>query len=178
VHALIIYESMYGNTRAVAEAIGAGLKDSGASVTIAHAARVTAVQTAAADLVVVGGPTHAWGMTRPSTRRSAVDAAHKSSGHDRPLEEDAAGKGLREWIADVSGHAAVKPFVAFDTRRRAPLGLSGSAARTIDRHLRRLGWPRIQRPVNFYVTKSDELEPEELARARAWGEKLATAAGQ
>jgi len=176
-HALIIYESMYGNTRAVAEAIGAGLKGSGASVTIAHAGQVTAVQTAAADLVVVGGPTHAWSMTRPSTRRGAIDAAQKSSGHDRRLEQDADVNGLREWISDVSGHAAVKPFAAFDTRRRAPLGLSGSAARAIDRKLRRLGWPRVQGPVGFYVTKSDELEPDELTRARAWGAELATATG-
>ena len=176
-HVLIVYESMYGNTRAVAEAIGAGIKGSGASVTVAHAARVTAVQTAAADLIVLGGPTHAWSMTRPSTRRGAVDAAHKSAGHARRLDQDADVTGLREWIAEVSGHSAVKPFAAFDTRRRAPLGLSGSAARAVDRKLRRLGWPRMHRPVGFYVTKSDELEPDELARARAWGADLAATAG-
>jgi hypothetical protein len=176
-HALIVYESMYGNTRSVAEAIGAGLKGAGASVTIAHAARVTAVQTAAADVVVVGGPTHAWSMTRPSTRRGAVDAARKSPEGNRHIEQDADVRGLREWIADVSGHASVKRFAAFDTRRRVPLGLSGSAARAIDRSLRRLGWPRLQRPTGFYVTKSDELEPDQLTRARAWGAELATAAG-
>jgi hypothetical protein len=177
-HALIVYESMYGNTRAVAEAIGAGLRGNNASVTIAHAARVTAVQTAAADLIIVGGPTHAWSMTRPSTRRGAVNAAHKSSGHNRRVEQDADVKGLREWIGDVAGHAVVKPFAAFDTRRRAPLGLSGSAARAIDRKLRRLGWPRSQQPVSFYVTKSDELEPDELAHARTWGAELAAASNR
>ena len=82
-----------------------GLKGSGASVTIAHAARVTAVQTAAADLVVVGGPTHGWSMTRPSTRRGAVDAARKSPEGNRHVEQDADVRGLREWIADVTGHA-------------------------------------------------------------------------
>lgn len=173
-HVLIVYESMYGNTKAIAEAVAAGLKVSGASVTVARAADATAVQTAAADLVVVGAPTHAWSMPRPSTRRSAVDAAHRSTGHGRRVEQDADVTGLREWITDVSGHAAVKPFAAFDTRRRAPLGLSGSAARAIDRKLRRLGWPRAQRPVDFYVTKADELESDELDRARAWGGELAT----
>lgn len=175
-HALVAYESMYGNTRSVAEAIGDGLKSTGATVTISHIARVTEAQAAAADLVVVGGPTHAWSMARPSTRRGAVDAARKSPHRDLRVEQEPDVRGLREWIADTAAHPVLKPFAAFDTRRRAPLGLSGSAARAADRGLRRLGWPRVLAPEGFYVTKSDQLEPDEVARARAWGAKLASTA--
>jgi len=52
---VVIYESISGNTRAIAEAIGAGLKD-GNEVLVALAARVSKDTMAGADLVVVGGP--------------------------------------------------------------------------------------------------------------------------
>jgi hypothetical protein len=172
VHALIIYESMYGNTRAVAEEVATGMRSAGASVTTVHASDAAVGQTAAADLVVVGGPTHAWSMPRPSTRRGAVDAKRKSPDTDRHLETGAEKSGLREWIEQLPAHDVVKPFAAFDTRRRAPLGLSGSAAKAVDRRLRRHGWRRARAPQGFYVTKTDQLEPDALARARSWGTEL------
>ena len=77
--AVVVYESMYGNTHLIADAIGAGLET-------AFDVRVVAVSQAAteviadADLVVVGGPTHAHGMSRATTRRAAVQAADKPVG--------------------------------------------------------------------------------------------------
>ena len=62
--AVIVYESMYGNTRAVAETVAAEL--GGSAVSVADA---SADDLAGADLLVVGAPTHAWNMSRPSTRR-------------------------------------------------------------------------------------------------------------
>ena len=65
--ALVVVESMWGNTRAVAQAVANGLSE---SVT----ARVIDVTDAPAtlgeriSLLVVGGPTHAFSMSRASTR--------------------------------------------------------------------------------------------------------------
>ena len=77
--AVVVYESMYGNTHRIADAIGAGLE-------VAFDVRVVPVSHAEpeliadADLVVVGGPTHAHGMSRASTRKAAVQAADKPVG--------------------------------------------------------------------------------------------------
>lgn len=171
--ALIVYESMYGNTKKIAEAIADGLLKGGADATVVTAADVSADQTAAADLVVAGGPTHGWSMSRPATRRSAVEVVRKAPGGALQVREGADGTGLREWIAGLAAQHLVKSFAAFDTRRHAPLGLSGSAARAIDRRLRRLGWRSARQPQGFYVTKADQLEPDEEARARGWGSELA-----
>ena len=172
-HALVVYESMYGNTKQIADAIAAGLNDGGADSTVVPAAQVTAAQTATADLVVAGGPTHAWSMSRPSTRRTAVQVVRKSPGGGLKVIQGAEGSGMREWIAGLAGQHVVKSFAAFDTRRHAPLGLSGSAARAIDRRLRKLGWRRAHHAQGFFVTKDDQLEPEEVARAHGWGAELA-----
>ena len=74
--ALVIYESMYGNTHQIAEAIGEGL-DLSDGVKVLPLADVTQSMLEQADLIVVGGPTHAHGMSRESTRKAAVDAAGK-----------------------------------------------------------------------------------------------------
>jgi menaquinone-dependent protoporphyrinogen IX oxidase len=74
--AVVVYESMFGNTRKVAEAIGAGLRSFG-NVEVAPVGAVTPKLLADVDLPVVGGPTHAWDLSRPPTRQSAVATAHK-----------------------------------------------------------------------------------------------------
>jgi hypothetical protein len=170
--ALVVYESMYGNTRAIAEAIADGL----ATSAVAAACRVGTVepdQLHGLDLLVVGGPTHAWSLSRPSTRESAAQAAAKPAS-GLTLEPDATGPGLREWVQDVGQwrepHTRV---VCFDTRMRAPMGFSGSAGRALARRLRRSGWPVHTAVEGFVVTKRNELVEGELARAHAWGEHLA-----
>ena len=78
--AVVVYESMYGNTHLVADAIGAGLS------TALNVSVVPVSQAVLADasLVVVGGPTHVHGMSRAATRKAAVqDGA--------PAREPAAG---------------------------------------------------------------------------------------
>ena len=119
---------MFGNTAAVARAIGDGLRPRFDAVEVVD---VTAapLRLDAYDLVVVGGPTHAFGPSRPSSRRSARD---QGSG--------AADRGVREWLAEVAAPAAPAPAAAaFDTRLRSRFP-TGSAARGIGRRLRRLGF--------------------------------------
>jgi flavodoxin len=74
--ALIVYESMFGNTRQIAEAVAEGLRagHDAAPVEVGLVEVGEAPATVAdVDLLVVGGPTHALGMSRPETRQSATE---------------------------------------------------------------------------------------------------------
>ena len=68
--AVVIYESMYGNTHLIADAIAEGLRTHG-DATVVPVGELDAQLLEHADLVVVGGPTHAHGMSRASTRQAA-----------------------------------------------------------------------------------------------------------
>ena len=94
---VVVYESMYGNTHLVADAIADGLRGGspGADVVVMPVADATAQVLADTDLVVVGGPTHVHGMSRPTTRHAAVDTAAKPDS-GLTAEPDAEGPGLRE----------------------------------------------------------------------------------
>jgi len=154
-HALVVYESMFGNTASIAEAIGAGLGD--------HFATVEVVDVAAApqqvddvDLLVVGAPTHAFGMPRPKTR----EAARQRGAADVP------DRGVREWLETLSRPAHPIAAAAFDTRAERPL--FGSARRPIDRRLRHLGF-RTAAPISFTVTATaGPLTDGQLDAARQW----------
>ena len=127
--AVVIYESMYGNTHLIANAIAEGLRAHG-EVTVVPVAEARATVVEDADLVVVGGPTHAHGMSRAATRKGAVDAARKP-GSDLVLEapEVSDDSGLREWFASIG--QCSKFAAAFDTRVDPP----GGAHRTrLERH--------------------------------------------
>ncbi|MFL6114535.1 MAG: flavodoxin family protein [Catenulispora sp.] len=62
--ALVVYESMYGNTRAVAEAVASGLRPA-YETEVKPAVDIGAADVDRADLLVVGGPTHVHGLPRP-----------------------------------------------------------------------------------------------------------------
>ena len=66
--ALVVYESMYGNTHTVAVSIAAGLSTRH-DVTLVPVTRTTPELVAAADLLVVGGPTHMHRMSTAASRR-------------------------------------------------------------------------------------------------------------
>ena len=167
--AVVVYESMYGNTHLVADAIGAGL-ETAFDVWVVPVSQADPAVLDGAALVVVGGPTHVHGMTRESTRKAAVEAADKPAS-PLQLEPDAAGPGLREWFASL-GHYPVKA-AAFDTRMHAPAALTGRASKGVARLLHAHGFDVIAEPESFLVTKQDRLEPHETTRAREWGAKLA-----
>lgn len=166
--ALVVFESMFGNTQVIARSIADGL---------APRMRVELVEVGAAptaldgdvELLVVGGPTHAFGMTRPETRQSA------SQQSERGLVSR--GVGLREWLSmlpEDSQHVAV---ATFDTRIARPR-LPGSAAAKAGKLLRRLGYRFVVPPTSFYVEgTTGPLVGGESERARRWGEELAAAIG-
>jgi hypothetical protein len=170
--AVVVYESMYGNTHLIADAIGAGL-GTAFEVSVVPVAQAGAAVLDGADLVVAGGPTHAHGMTRAATRKAAVEAASKPAS-PLEIEPDALGPGLRDWFGSL-GRYPVKA-AAFDTRIHAPAALTGRASKAVARLLREHGFDVIAEPESFLVTKRDQLEPEESTRAREWGTRLAAAA--
>ena len=169
--ALVVYESMFGSTRQIAEAIALG---------IGHSAAVRTVGVLDADpgvckgfdLVVVGGPTHARSMSRPFSRRGApLHLSDKSN--DLVLERGADwGPGVREWIASLGSVVAMG--AAFDTRISSPALLTGRASKSIGRQVSRHGLTMIEPPESFLVDKKSHLLPGELDRAQAWGTLLAT----
>ncbi|SEM68106.1 flavodoxin family protein [Cryobacterium luteum] len=165
--ALIVFESMYGNTRLVAEAIGRGLAP--AEVILVPTSQAAGIDLSQVDLLVVGGPTHVHGMSRPSTRQGAIDAAVTPQ-HTLHLEADAAGTGVREWLAPLSGLAC--RAAAFDTRQEGPILLTGHASKSIGKHLLAAGADVVAESESFLVTKSIALVPGEIRRAEAWGALL------
>jgi hypothetical protein len=166
---LVVYESMYGNTRTIAEAIGSGL---GAETDVVPVREVSPERVAAADLLVVGGPTHIRGMSRASSRKAARDAASKPES-TLTLEPGTDGIGLREWFASL-GTLSCRA-AAFDTRVNVPAVFSGRAAPRIAGLLRRHGAQLVAPPHSFLVDKQNRLLDGEHVRAREWGEDLAKA---
>jgi flavodoxin len=168
--AVVVYESMYGNTHAIADQVALGLADGTADVDVVAVASAGAERLGGLDLLVLGAPTHVWGLSRSSTRREAVSAA-AGSGGALTAEPGAAGPGLREWLAQMTCTPA--RIAVFDTRRPAPLGASGSAAKKIARRVEQRGYQVADSPQGFLVTKDNHLVEGELHRAREWGEHLA-----
>jgi menaquinone-dependent protoporphyrinogen IX oxidase len=170
--ALVVYESMYGNTHVVATNIAAGLRDTH-EVTLVPVARATAELIAAADLLVVGAPTHLHGLSTVSSRQAARKAAAKPDS-GLALDPDAGGPAIRYWLTGLTGGPALA--AAFDTRIAGAPMLTGRASRAISRLLRRHGCHLVMPPESFVVTKLNTLVDGESSRARRWGEALAAAA--
>lgn len=165
---VVVYESMYGNTHLIAEAIARGAAEAGAAaevVSVEAAVRRTADPE---DVLIVGGPTHVHGLSRAPTRQAAVRDA---PAHDVEVDPAAGGPGVREWLGTLEttgGRAA-----AFDTRAKGPAVLTGRASQKIAKALRQHGFELLAEPESFLVTSANELLPGEETRARQWGAGLA-----
>ena len=158
---LIVYESLWGNTKKVAETVSQALEST---------ATVNFVDTDSApnvvegyDLVIVGGPTHAFSMSRKSTR-------------DAAKQQDAAvhvpQRGIREWLDDLTPVETPIPAAAFDTRVDSPR-MPGSAAKAARHELRSRGFDVAIKPVTFRVVGyQGPLVDGELERAATWARNL------
>jgi flavodoxin len=71
---LVVFESMFGNTRAIADAVAEGLARH-LPVQQVEVGRAPTVIGGEVELLVVGGPTHAFGLSRSGTRLSAAQQA-------------------------------------------------------------------------------------------------------
>jgi pantothenate kinase len=160
--ALVVYESMWGNSERVARAVAEGVGEV-MPVDLTDVA-VAPVDLDGVSLVVAGGPTHGLSMSSTKSRRDAREhgALHGSIG-----------VGLREWLDELPDEHD-RWLAAFDTRVAASLHLPASAARAAAREGRRHRFLRAARPKSFYVHDLDgPLLEGELERALAWGREVA-----
>jgi flavodoxin len=141
-NALVCYATHKGATRRVAEAIVAGLRTTATTRLIAVEDGPDAL-TPDIDLLVVGGPTEAHGMTPEMVA-------------------------FLDQLPQLGGRAVA----TFDTRLKWPRWLSGSAGERIRERLEALGGSRLVETESFLVATSGELLPDEIERARAWGAML------
>lgn len=166
--ALVMFDSMFGNTQQIAEAIAEGLATRG-QVDVVSAAQTHSVG-AEVDLLVVGGPTHGHGMSNARSRQ-ANPAQQAQGAHS-------AATGLRELCADLPQATRLVAAATFDTRYAKPTWLTGSAARGAAKRLRARGYRMVAAPESFFVSHAEgPLRDGERERARRWGEQLAQVAG-
>ncbi|HET7471827.1 MAG TPA: hypothetical protein VFJ71_01760 [Candidatus Limnocylindrales bacterium] len=163
--AVVVFESIWGNTAAIAEAIAEGLGGDARALPTDEATREV---VGAADLVVAGAPVMAFRLPTDGMR-SRLLAGHD----DAPRPADTSHPSMRSWLENVPVSQAW--MAAFETRLHwSPGGSTG----TIERILGRAGFRRVGRAAKFFVTGTyGPLKDGELERARAWGRELAAAAG-
>jgi len=159
--AVVVYESLWGHTAAVARAIAEGLGPEARALTTAEA---TTDVVAGADVIVAGSPV--LGFTLPTEKmREGV----RSNPGKAPAPPDLSHPSMRSWLdalPDGHGHGA-----AFDTQVRGPFG---SAAPKIAEALDKAGYSPLGKPVGFVVAgRFGPLRDGELERARDWGAELA-----
>lgn len=162
---LIVVESMFGNTLAIADEIAAGMREAapGTAVEVARIEDAPVDPPAGATLLLLGGPTHAFGMSRQQTRADAIRRG--AAGAQERV-------GMREWIERATVRTDL-PVVTFDTHVRLKI-IPGSAAKSAALELLERGFLQARRGRTFYVDDTPgPLAPDELARARAWGAELA-----
>jgi hypothetical protein len=158
--AVVVYESHWGNTAAVARAIASGL---GPETPVLATDEATDSALVDADLIVAGAPVIAFRLATDSMRERIAEDAD-----DAPSPPDLAHPSMRDWLERLpagKGHAA-----AFETRIHwSPGGATGA----IERGLRTAGYRRVAKSHKFFVTGSyGPLREGELEAARAWGSEL------
>jgi flavodoxin len=160
--ALVLFESMFGNTQQIAEAVKEGLSTF-VPTDIHEVGTAPDVIPDGVGLIIVGSPTHAFGMSRPKTRQ---DATRQAGGR-----VVSGGNGLREWLTTLRAPGSLWA-ATFDTRIDKPR-MPGSAARGAEKRLRKLGFQIASPSESFYVTgTAGPLVDGETDRARRWGEEL------
>jgi flavorubredoxin len=157
---IVVYESHWGNTAAIARAIAAGL---GAGSRALTTDEVTDAALADADIVVVGAPVIAFGLAT-SKARSAL-AADPGSAPPPDVDHPT----MRSWLAGLPHREAAT--AAFETRIWwSPRGATGD----IERGMRKAGFRTVTKAARFIVEGTHgPLRDGELDRARSWGTDLA-----
>jgi hypothetical protein len=164
VRILVVYESLFGNTERIAGAICAGLRST-MPVELVRVDRAPVALPAELELLVVGGPTHAFGMSRHAGRVSASAQGPVVM----PLHI-----GIREWLDQLRYRQGPALAATFDTRNAKSHWIPGSAAKSAAKVLDRRGYRFLAEPTDFLVEGAvGPVAPGELIRAREWGEQLA-----
>jgi len=163
--ALVVYESMFGNTARAAEAVARGLREAGVEVTVVDVGSAPTELPPDLDLLVVGAPTHAFGLSRPATR---ADAVRQGAAPDK------AGVGVREWLAKVQAPKDSTLVAAFDTHASRVRWLPQAASTRIVRLARSRGMTPAGRHLGLVVNDvKGPLADGERERATEYGAHLA-----
>jgi flavodoxin len=155
-HALVIYDSAYGNTERIAQAISAGLQDVFAAKVVL-VGKVSPHDVASAELIIIGSPTQA----------------------GRPTDI------LQHWLDNLAPSAFGNTNVAtFDTRfapqdhgigLRVVMKVLGFAAQRIATSATSKAGTMMAAPEGFIVEdKAGPLRDGELIRATSWAHALAS----
>lgn len=157
--AIVVYESHWGNTAAIARAIAEGIGPGARAVPTDEAVGPV---LEGLDLIVAGAPVMAFSLPGEGMR-DKVEADHKA-----PVAADISHPMMRTWLEGLPG--ARTKAAAFDTRMRwTPRGAFG----TIESKLRKSGYQVVTKGKGFVVTGTyGPLRDGELDRARAWGAEL------
>jgi flavodoxin I len=144
--ALVVYDSVYGNTEKIARAIAEAITPSG-EVKIVRASEADPSEMASIDLLVVGSPTH--------------------GGRPTPAIQDLIDKITQPSLKGIK-------VAAFDTRITSKFAkIFGNAAGRIAGHLTKKGGALIVSPEGFLVTGTKgPLKERELERAAAWAKGI------
>ncbi|MDN3494888.1 flavodoxin domain-containing protein [Planococcus sp. APC 4015] len=169
----MIYESMFGNTRRIAEAVARALESDGLWVDLVRAGDAPN-DLAMFALVIVGSPTHAHTLPLPASRTQAAAWADDQS-KALVLEAGADGEGVREWLERCEIPHPTPHFAAFSTRSDIPRLFAGDAAVGIRRRLRKRG-VEVTALADFEVDVASRLVHGEEARAATWALTLARSA--
>ena len=163
--AVVVYESHWGNTAAIAQAIADGI---GEDALVLSTDEASGPALADVDLLVAGAPVVAFHL--PSEKMRESIAAYTSKA---PAPPDLAHPMLSTWLDTLPpGHGR---GAAFETHLRwAPGGATGA----IERGLKRAGYRMATRAGRFLVQGSfGPLRDGELERARRWGTELRASVG-
>ncbi len=152
---LVVYDSVYGNTEKIAQAIGAALGSHG-DVKVVRVGEAKLEHLAGLDALLVGSPTHGG---RPTP---AMQAWLKALARDSLKGVKTAGFDTRTDVAEINSRI-LKSFV----------GLFGYAADRIAPELVKKGGSQAMPPGGFFVHgKEGPLKDGELERAAAWARQI------
>ena len=157
--AVVVYESLWGNTAAVARAIAEGIGEGARALSTGEA---TPEAIAGADLIVAGAPVLGFKLSSQKMRDGIAKNPPKGPPPDlsQPL--------LRTWLEQLP--AGGGRSAAFDTQAKGPFGKAGP---TIAKELESRGYARIAEPQGFIVKgQTGPLRDGELERAKQWGAEL------
>jgi hypothetical protein len=163
VNAVVVYESFWGSTAAVARAVAEGL---GPGTPVLSTSEATPAAIAQADLLVVGAPVLAFHLPTDQIREGLRNEVGKA-----PAPPDLSHPSLRSWLEALP--AGRGRSAAFETRVRGPFGHSTKA---ILERLEHAGYLPLGEPGSFVVKgRYGPLRDGEIEKARVWGASLAKA---
>ena len=159
--AVVVYESLWGSTAAIARAIAEGI---GGGTPALSTSEATSEAIAGADLIVAGSPIIGFRLPSEQMREGI-----RANPGPAPRPPDLSHPPLRSWLESLppgQGRGA-----AFETKVRGPFGNATSA---ISKALEGAGYRPLGKPQGFVVKgKYGPLRAGEVERAREWGAELA-----